>query len=567
MNMSLLKWRYWISCPKACYVPVRRKTMKSSMVNGNIKEIMKKISYSILLCVTVMVAGCQSEKMVVKDEESNIQEVFASTEDMTVTKTYMDGTEVLWSSGDQIVAFLGNNLPNLFRVADSSAGSKEARFQKDNSYVITGNNVTILNNVAYYPFSEDIICTPDGSLYKLKYIALPSVQTYSPNSAGNGTYPMVAVTTDTEDVNYRFRNICGAIMFQLKGSGTIKSISIKGNSEEVLCGSASVTASYDKTPSIVMSSDGGKIVTLECGTEGVELSSESPTSFIISLPPVPFTNGFTINVTDINGGTAEYSTSKQNSILRSTILRMPVKEYTGERLPQEGDYIDEYGINHGQGIEIDGVVWAPVNCGYKAETADSKGFPYGKLYQWGRKYGQGYSLEYDESTPIIKSGTVSLSVGQSKDNEGNFYKLYDNPGDWLTYKNDNLWNGGTEDNPLKTEYDPCPEGWRVPTCKELSALAAHSSSLITLSAQRGYFFSGSMTYTDNAIKVFFPAAGCRYGFNGGVVDRNSRYYYWTSKPGGKTATSFQLGEMHDGSRRASGYSVRCVQVTDEVAEL
>ena len=47
-----------------------------------------------------------------------------------------------------------------------------------------------------------------------------------------------------------------------------------------------------------------------------------------------------------------------------------------EILPQESDYIDEYGINHGPGVEIGGVVWAPVNCGYH-ETD----FKYGKLYQ------------------------------------------------------------------------------------------------------------------------------------------------------------------------------------------
>ena len=52
---------------------------------------------------------------------------------------------------------------------------------------------------------------------------------------------------------------------------------------------------------------------------------------------------------------------------------------------EDCDYVDEYGINHGKGVEIDGVVWAPVNCGYHKSD-----YRYGKLYQWGRKYGQGY---------------------------------------------------------------------------------------------------------------------------------------------------------------------------------
>lgn len=48
-----------------------------------------------------------------------------------------------------------------------------------------------------------------------------------------------------------------------------------------------------------------------------------------------------------------------------------------------GDYVDEHGINRGKGIQVYGVVWAPVNCGYH-ETD----FPWGKLYQWGRSDGQ-----------------------------------------------------------------------------------------------------------------------------------------------------------------------------------
>ena len=53
------------------------------------------------------------------------------------------------------------------------------------------------------------------------------------------------------------------------------------------------------------------------------------------------------------------------------------------------EYIDEYGINHGGGIMIDSIVWAPVNCGYHATD-----FPYGKLYQWGRYHGQGYCAPF-----------------------------------------------------------------------------------------------------------------------------------------------------------------------------
>lgn len=48
------------------------------------------------------------------------------------------------------------------------------------------------------------------------------------------------------------------------------------------------------------------------------------------------------------------------------------------------NYVDEYGVNHGYGVEIGGIIWAPVNCGYH-ETD----YKYGKLYQWGAQVRSG----------------------------------------------------------------------------------------------------------------------------------------------------------------------------------
>ena len=157
--------------------------------------------------------------------------------------------------------------------------------------------------------------------------------------------------------------------------------------------------------------------------------------------------------------------------------------------PQMSDYIDEYGVNHGQGVKIGETVWAPVNCGYHATD-----FKYGKLYQWGRKYGQGYSgTLYDANgskvgtysdavVPTIVSGPVDLATGQSKDNENIFYNNSSDPWDWLSPQDDELWNSGTEENPVKTEYDPCPEGWRVPTLAEVEILVQNKSSMTAITS-------------------------------------------------------------------------------------
>lgn len=91
------------------------------------------------------------------------------------------------------------------------------------------------------------------------------------------------------------------------------------------------------------------------------------------------------------------------------------------------NYVDEYGVNHGEGIKLicgtgGEVIWAPVNCGYH-ETD----YKYGKLYQFSRKYGQGYD-DSDKTFPSaeqILDGPISLEEGNDEKNQNNFYKNND----------------------------------------------------------------------------------------------------------------------------------------------
>jgi uncharacterized protein (TIGR02145 family) len=236
------------------------------------------------------------------------------------------------------------------------------------------------------------------------------------------------------------------------------------------------------------------------------------------------------------------------------------------------NYVDEYGVNHGPGIEVCGVIWAPVNCGYHEHD-----YKYGKLYQWGRKYGQGYNgvlydingseLTYtDSSIPSIKEGGVSVITGNDKSNE-NVYYIYSHGWDWVYPQDDTLWNSGTEKNPVKTEYDPCPTGWRVPTYAELDQLKSNSSSWATnANGQAGYWYSGSSSYTPNVPQVFFPAAGYIF-LDGSGNNRGSSGLYWSSKPGRSYGIrracflKFYRESYTDlyNTDRAYGHSVRCVQ--------
>ena len=247
------------------------------------------------------------------------------------------------------------------------------------------------------------------------------------------------------------------------------------------------------------------------------------------------------------------------------------------------DYVDEYGQNHGKGIAIGSTVWAPVNCGYKSavvvgDAITDNGYPYGKLYQWGRKYGQGYSGElvaldgtaagsvedkdYQAGEKIV-AGPVAAEVANDEVNADVFYTSSNT--DWSNIKNNNYWR---DQDGNKTIADPCPSGWRVPTASELYSLDKTKSSWMqNEEGLNGYYFSGEYTQIEGAPMIFLPAAGGRSS-GGDANGRGKTGYYWSSQVSNANQESipraqdlvFKNGEVIERSNgRASGYSVRCVQ--------
>ncbi len=207
--------------------------------------------------------------------------------------------------------------------------------------------------------------------------------------------------------------------------------------------------------------------------------------------------------------------------------------------PLEELYIDEYGISHGPGITIDGITWAPVNCGYKAATTDSKGYPYGKLYQWGRKVGFGYDINYDETVPTISY--VKCDDLENAD-ANTFYRGYNRTGPTGTFIGGWLWNYDMEqfwsiryDSDAERErvakYSPCPNGWRVPNETELLQLKdGHYSDLIFNSetSQYGRWFYGSNSENIEKNCIFLPASGYISGSQAIPLEREQYGGYWTN---------------------------------------
>lgn len=521
---------------------------------------MKRSIYLLISALLALFPSCNEAPVDLPEREGLI---YASLENIAGTKTILDEDNCIrWAEDDMIAAFLESSVAQRYRVRPSSVGKTSAEFEKIGD-VDSGTGDVLSGNVLVYPYSYNVICTEDDECFKVDMI-LPVEQSYEENSFSGGAYPMVAVSYDDD---YAFRNILGAVKIQLTGNVEVVSMELRGNDNECLCGACVIKAyKGNSAPSLEMSSLASRSLTLKCGS-GVQLDHLVPTSFIFTVPPTSFAKGFVVTVRDSAGKSYQISTAKPNPVTRSSILIMPPVEMVSETII-EGEYVDEYGINHGQGVEIGGVVWAPVNCGYRKPTAQDNGFPYGKHYQWGRRYGQGYGSDSysDASLPSVQSGRVTAIEGQSLSNANVFFTYGSSPYDWLSPQTGTLWNTGSESAPVRTGNDPCPEGWRVPTYKELNALIKNRSAwTVDADGRNGYWFSGPEKYSASVPQVFFPASGYLGCSEGNGYGRSEYGYYWTSRPrsyeeelSGNLYFSMYSVSMGSGSR-ANGNSVRCVK--------
>ena len=477
--------------------------------------------------------------------------------DQTRTTVTDEGT-FTWSAGDQI--WLHTTSGSVVGTLSDGAGSSNAKFSHD---AFIGE----MTGKAVYPYNSGHSVSGD-----LLNFVLPA--SYDLGSSLTNTNAAMYGVHDGGTI--RFNHLAGVMRFKFKNvpAGVNKFIitldkKINGTF------TADLTADYPVIQAEAISTKAYKTVSFNFDA----LTQTSEISLYVPLPLGTY-DSLDLALFRDEEPVWTYSNSVTNEVKRKSLILMPVVSLkgsiNGEIEAQMGDYIDEYNINHGSGIVIDARAWAPVNCGYHKDY-----YPYGKLYQWGRKYGQGYAGEFfqDSSHPAdqyedgseteILRGPVTADIGQSQDNSLKFYYNSSYPYDWLNNRNNQLWNSGTEENPVKTDWDPCPSGWRVPTKAELNSLLQNKSTWTTdESGQGGIWFSGSMPYSIYVPQIFFPGAGHR-DYCDGKADYRGRYgRYWSSHADINDASylSFVYGSTDvrivGTYYKAFGFSVRCVQVTD-----
>jgi uncharacterized protein (TIGR02145 family) len=507
----------------------------------------------------LVLAGILFSSCAVDEIPSGEGSISALMENEDTRTSVTDEGAFTWSYGDKV--WLETTTGNVTGSLSSGAGTSSAQF----SY---GAYFGEMTGKAVYPYnsghsiSENVLSVAMPASYDLG------------SSLGNTNAAMYGVNVGG---TLKFSHLAGVMRFKFNNvPAGVNKFTITLDKKINGTFGADLRADYPVIETSATSIASEKTITLTFDA----LTKTSDICLYVPLPLGTYTS-LELGIYDDGQSVWSYSNSVTNTISRKTLKLMPAVTFGGfiggdiegggntPSEPQEGDYIDEYGINHGQGTRIGETVWAPVNCGYHKDH-----FKYGKLYQWGRKYGQGYSGDIydgdwdqtfsDALIPTIEQGRIDVLTGNQKSSADIFYiGTYQYNYDWADSRDDKLWNSGTEDSPVKTGYDPCPDGWRVPTCAELDELNNNYSWSVDENGRNGYWFSGANTYTAQAPQVFFPAAGYRVSSDGYADYRGSFGDYWSSRPNNICAYALVFdrsgGFMEYRGYRASGYSVRCVR--------
>ena len=194
------------------------------------------------------------------------------------------------------------------------------------------------------------------------------------------------------------------------------------------------------------------------------------------------------------------------------------------------------------------------NLGATSAIATDGNKTHGLYYQYGRK---------DPFTGDIERYNINgASIGKTDIKSGavSFAKAVQNPatfntinGDWVSPNNytGKNWNDIVESTG-KTFFDPCPEGWRLPTKDEFSSFSADSFVWDSTNSGR--------TFNTN----WFPASGYRNYSDGSMSSIGSYGGYWSASPYSSSLgyyLYFNASSVNPSGygNRALGCSVRCVQ--------
>lgn len=354
---------------------------------------MKYNNYSFILAATMMMVACASEPQNPADNLPAPGEqitIMATHESQPDTKTVLneDGS-VYWLPGDAIGVFFGKyNLP-FYAYTDEASAS--ALFIGE-FMVVAGDNETGATGVStqtyyslfpYWGSGSDLIYDVDAIANQRFYwdefdvssfygasrkgdevtTYLPSLQKGVPGTFDRSLNITLAKSNDYH--KFKFYNVLGGIRFKLSAEG-IKKVVFKGNQEEPIAGTFTMTAGNDNIPSIKSYSNPKTEITVVLD-EKAEGSFKPGEWYYIMVPPTTFAKGYTMSFYK-QDGVATKTVGESVSVKRSVFgsLENPDKDLTytpiihAESLYLEGQY-NTISLGEGETAQLTATV-TPADC-------------------------------------------------------------------------------------------------------------------------------------------------------------------------------------------------------------
>ena len=247
-----------------------------------------------------------------------------------------------------------------------------------------------------------------------------------------------------------------------------------------------------------------------------------------ALTPIPVTN--------YQGKTYNFTTE--------TLGWKPKGEVTTYNAPRTVKVKVEQTIANG-GVKLFTVINITQNNGGKKEGIST-------LYQFGRKDAlPGTNTFYPTNSYSFDNTTGGRSLGYAIQHPENMF-IYAQTGtyyyDWCNATYYNLWSAdntttGFNDNAVvKTVYDPCPAGFKMPASNAFTGFTSNgqyqsgaaninangtADSWDKFSAAYGHNF---YTNSSKNATIFFPASGFRGNSDGSLIDVGSIGYCWSAVP-------------------------------------
>ena len=235
----------------------------------------------------------------------------ATLEPQDSTKTILGGNyedktrKVLWEPDDAIIVMPAQSSINAVFKNTASENASKVEFSGVIPY---SESYWALYPCAYFnSATASFVC-----------LTLPSVQHYKEGSFDTDTAPMVARSTESDELV--FKNLCGLLAVRMTGDKAVKSITFAGfdsNGKAMdIAGKFYVSMDYKTNPELVPMAP-EKSVTLECD-EAVMLSPSDPASFYIVLPPATYSS-FLLSIITEDGKVMFKEGNKPLQISRSDL--------------------------------------------------------------------------------------------------------------------------------------------------------------------------------------------------------------------------------------------------------